>query len=57
MIAVGPSLDAALVLAVEVEALGEQYWAALQVGEPNLLSDAEMDRVIKKFATYGQPAG
>ena len=57
MIAVGASLDAALALAVEVEALGEQYWAALQVGEPNLLSEAEMDRVIKKLATYGQPGG
>jgi L-fuculose-phosphate aldolase len=56
MIAAEVSLAAALALAVEVEALAEQYWRALQIGEPALLSDAEMERVIKKFATYGQPA-
>jgi L-fuculose-phosphate aldolase len=55
MIAVGSSLPAALALAVEVEGLAEQYWRALQIGPPNLLSDAEMDVVLAKFATYGQP--
>ncbi|MCH7958311.1 MAG: class II aldolase/adducin family protein, partial [Proteobacteria bacterium] len=34
MIVVGPALKAALALAVEVEALAEQYWRVLQVGEP-----------------------
>ena len=56
MIAVEGSLSAALALAVEVEALAEQYWRALQIGTPNLLSDAEMALVLAKFATYGQPA-
>jgi L-fuculose-phosphate aldolase len=56
MIAVERSLSAALALAVEVEALAEQYWRALQIGTPNLLSDAEMAVVLAKFATYGQPA-
>ena len=55
MIAVGTSLTAALALAVEVEALAEQYWRALQIGTPNLLSDAEMEVVLEKFRTYGQP--
>jgi L-fuculose-phosphate aldolase len=55
MIAVGASLDAALALAVEVEALAEQYWAALQVGEPNMLSEAEMAIVLQRFRSYGQP--
>ena len=55
MIAVGASPLDALALAVEVEALAEQYWRALQIGEPNLLSDAEMDVVLAKFASYGQP--
>ncbi len=54
MIAVGPSLGAALALAVEVEALAEQYWRALQIGAPNLLSDVEMEVVLAKFASYGQ---
>jgi len=49
------SLTAALALAVEVEALAEQYWRALQIGPPNLLSDAEMETVLEKFRTYGQP--
>jgi L-fuculose-phosphate aldolase len=55
MIAVGGSLADALALAVEVEALAEQYWRTLQTGMPNLLSDAEMDVVLKKFSSYGQP--
>ena len=54
MIAVGPSLKAALALAVEVEALAAMYWRALQVGEPRLLDRAEMVRVLEKFKTYGQ---
>jgi len=55
MIAVGESLKAALALAIEVEALAEQYWRALQIGVPNLLSDAEMSLVLEKFKSYGQP--
>lgn len=56
MIAVGPSLERALAIAVEVEALCEQYWRALQIGMPNILSDEEMTVVLEKFKTYGQPA-
>ncbi len=54
MIACGPDLDKALALAVEVETLARMYWQALQIGEPELLSDEEMATVLKKFATYGQ---
>ena len=54
MIAAGNDLEAALALAVEVEGLAEMYWRALQLGEPEILSDAEMDGVIEKFRTYGQ---
>ena len=46
---------ALLALAVEVEALAEQYWRALQIGTPNLLSDVEMEIVLEKFRSYGQP--
>src|SRR5215467_10783255 len=56
MIAVGDSPKAALALAVEVEALAEQFWRALQIGEPNLLPEKEMKRVLGKFRTYGSPA-
>ncbi len=55
MIATGGSLAAALKLADEVEELAEQYWRVLQIGAPKLIPDAEMDRVLEKFKTYGQP--
>jgi L-fuculose-phosphate aldolase len=57
MIALGISLSKALKLAIEVETLAAMYWRALQIGEPTLLDDAEMRRVLEKFETYGkQPA-
>lgn len=52
----GSTLDAALQLAVEVESLCATYLRALTVGAPVLLSDAEMDEVLAKFATYGAGA-
>ena len=55
IVAVGATLEQALALAVEVETLAEMYWRALQIGEPVILSDAEMDVVLEKFRTYGQP--
>lgn len=56
-IAIGPSLEAALELAREVEALAEQYLLALRVpGGPVILDGEEMARVIDKFRSYGQAA-
>ncbi len=55
ILAVGADLDAALATAVEIEALAEMYARALQVGEPVLLSDAEMADVLAAFADYGGP--
>lgn len=54
MIACGANLEKALALAVEVETLARMYWQALQIGEPTLLSDTEMETVLGKFAAYGQ---
>ena len=54
MIVCGKDLKQALALAVELEALCEQYWRVLQIGGPKLLDDAEMARVLEKFAGYGQ---
>ena len=56
MTAAGETLKAALALAIEVETLAEMYWRALQIGEPTVLSDAEMEVVVIKFANYGQAA-
>ncbi|MTJ82732.1 MAG: class II aldolase [Telmatospirillum sp.] len=56
MIAIGPVLDSALSLAIEVEELAEGYWRALQIGEPVLLSDQEMESMVERFASYGENA-
>lgn len=48
-ITLGASLEQALALAVEVETLAKMYLAALQLGEPPLLSDAEMARVAEQM--------
>ncbi len=53
-IATGATLEAALDLAREVETLSRQYLDVLTLGEVHVLDDAEMERVLAKFATYGQ---
>lgn len=50
-------IERALRLAVEVETLARQYWLADQAGEPRLLDDREMERVLELFAGYGPGAG
>jgi len=54
MLAVGTTLGETLKLALEVETLAAQYWRSLQVGQPVILDDEEMARVLEKFKTYGQ---
>lgn len=54
LITLGASLENALELAQEVETLAKQYWLALQIGPPTLLTPDEMSRVLAKFKTYGQ---
>lgn len=54
MIALGEDLNRALAVAVEVETLCEQYWRALQVSEPHLLSTQEMVKVFEQFEGYGK---
>lgn len=53
MIAIGPSLERALWLAVEVETLARQYHGCLQIGDPPLLSAEEIERVRRRMAGYG----
>ena len=52
-ISLGANLDSALKMAGEVESLADMYGRSLQNGTPELLSDAEMERVLKKFESYG----
>ena len=59
MIALGRDLDDALAVTVEVENLCEQYWRILQIsheqlGEPHILSEAEMREVFQQFKGYGK---
>lgn len=55
-ISLGKTPAAALALAVEVETLSRLYVQALTLGEPPVLSDEEMTRVIQqmKNMSYGQ---
>ena len=53
MIAVGPTLEKAMWLAVEVETLARQYHGCLQIGDPPLLSEQQIADVAKKMGSYG----
>ncbi len=53
LLAWGRSLEGALALALEVEALCAQYLRACQIGEPVLLEAGEMAEVLEKFKDYG----
>ena len=54
LLVAGRDLAEAFALAVELEELCEQYWRACQLGEPVLLTPAEMRAVQEKFVGYGQ---
>ena len=54
LLVAGRDLADAFALAVELEELCEQYWRTCQLGEPVLLSAAEMAAVLEKFQSYGQ---
>lgn len=58
LLAAEASLARALALAVEVETLCETYWRILQIGDPVLLTEVEMEEVRAQFAKgYGMPQG
>ena len=54
-ISLGKTLDAALWMAIEVETLSRMYQQALVMGEPPVLPDDEMERVIAQMTrmSYG----
>jgi L-fuculose-phosphate aldolase len=54
MLTHGRDLQEALLHAVELEALCEQYWRCLQIGGPILLTPQEMAAARQRFQTYGQ---
>lgn len=54
MIVAAKDLPKALAIAQEIELLCEQYINLLQLGDPIILSEAEMAEVLEKFKTYGK---
>jgi L-fuculose-phosphate aldolase len=54
LVAGGSTLAQAMKVAIEIEALCGIYLQALAVGEPVLLSRAEMAEVIERFKSYGR---
>lgn len=53
VITVAKELKKALWLAVEVENLARGYIHAKTIGEPVILDDKEMDKILEKFKNYG----
>jgi L-fuculose-phosphate aldolase len=53
ILVIGADPGRALALAHEIEQLAQTYLQCLASGDPVLLDDAEMDRVLEKFKTYG----
>lgn len=56
LVAAGNTLARAMKVLQEIESLCEVYLKALSVGEPALLTCAQMDEVIDKFKGYGRAA-
>jgi L-fuculose-phosphate aldolase len=54
MVCLGRDLPGALALPIEVEQLAQVYYQSLVAGEPVVLDDAEMERVLEKFKGYGR---
>lgn len=54
VVTVGPTLAKAFEAAEIIEYVARVYYLAKNLGEPTILSDEEMDKVIEKFRAYGQ---
>lgn len=55
LVTVGRDLHDAMRVAEEIELVAEIYWRSLSAGNPIILDEAEMQRVVEKFKDYGQP--
>lgn len=53
MIATGADLETAMWRAGELETLAKQYYLARAIGQPVVLSDAEIEELIPRFKNYG----
>jgi L-fuculose-phosphate aldolase len=57
LVTVGPKLATAFAAAEEIELVARIYYQTKCIGEPVIISDDEMSRVMEKFVTYGQKGG
>ena len=53
LVVLGKDLDQALALTAEAETLAKLYLQSLAAGQPHILPDDEMDRVIERFRAFG----
>jgi len=53
MVVIGKTLDEAMWRAVELETLAKMYYLASSLGEPRILSDEEIARIVERFKSYG----
>ncbi|EGO96750.1 MULTISPECIES: class II aldolase/adducin family protein [Acidiphilium] len=53
MIVLGENLDKAMWRAIELETIARQYYHALLLGNPYILSNTNIDDTLAKFADYG----
>lgn len=54
VVAVGKNVDAAFEVAMMVEYCARIHYQAMDIGEPNILSDEEVDGLIESFEGYGE---
>jgi L-fuculose-phosphate aldolase len=57
LVTVGSNLATAFAAAEEIELVARIYYQAKCIGEPVIIPEEEMSRVMEKFATYGQKGG
>lgn len=53
MIVLGENLDKAMWRAIELETISKQYFNALLLGNPHILTNSDIDATLAKFADYG----
>lgn len=53
MTAAGGNIEQAMWRAVELETIARQYYLSLRMGDPVILSGAQIDDTMQKFAGYG----
>jgi ribulose-5-phosphate 4-epimerase/fuculose-1-phosphate aldolase len=57
LVTCGKDLKAAYGLACNMEFVAELQYRAMSIGQPNYLTKEQMDDVMERFKSYGQPNG